>query len=58
MEMHIIHRNKLYADIEEAQGHKNGLVVLGIFFQVITIIYNNNNIYLEKKINLIHKKIF
>ncbi|CAD6244854.1 GSCOCG00013504001-RA-CDS [Cotesia congregata] len=34
MEMHIIHRNKLYTDIEEAQGHKNGLVVLGIFFQL------------------------
>ncbi|XP_057339623.1 carbonic anhydrase 9-like isoform X1 [Microplitis mediator] len=43
MEMHIIHKNKLYLDIKEAQEHKNGLVVLGIFFQLQDEDNNNLN---------------
>ncbi|KAK0091619.1 hypothetical protein PV326_002953 [Microctonus aethiopoides] len=34
MEMHIIHRNIAYSNMEHASAHADGLVVLGIFFQV------------------------
>ena len=34
MEMHIVHRNRIYSNLSNALNHKNGLVVLGIFFQV------------------------
>lgn len=34
MEMHIIHRNMKYDSLEEAYKHKDGLTVLGVFFQV------------------------
>ncbi|CAD1475211.1 unnamed protein product, partial [Heterotrigona itama] len=33
MEMHIVHRNRIYSNLSNALNHKNGLVVLGIFFQ-------------------------
>ncbi|XP_017763499.1 PREDICTED: putative carbonic anhydrase 3 [Eufriesea mexicana] len=34
MEMHIVHRNKIYSNLSNASNYKNGLVVLGIFFQL------------------------
>ncbi|XP_017891224.1 carbonic anhydrase 2 isoform X2 [Ceratina calcarata] len=34
MEMHIVHRNKVYSNFSSALDHKNGLAVLGIFFQL------------------------
>ncbi|XP_017786525.1 PREDICTED: carbonic anhydrase 7 [Nicrophorus vespilloides] len=34
MEMHIIHRNRKYATMEEALGYRDGLTVLGFFFQL------------------------
>lgn len=34
MEMHIVHRNVLYNSTDEAIRHKDGLVVLGILFDV------------------------
>lgn len=35
MEMHLVHRNRKYNDVNEALKHKDGLSVLGVFFQVI-----------------------
>ncbi|KAK9299457.1 hypothetical protein QLX08_007487 [Tetragonisca angustula] len=34
MEMHIVHKNRIYSNLSNALNHKNGLVVLGIFFQL------------------------
>lgn len=34
MEMHIVHKNKIYSNLSNALNYKDGLVVLGIFFQV------------------------
>ncbi|XP_034187917.1 carbonic anhydrase 2 isoform X1 [Osmia lignaria lignaria] len=34
MEMHIVHRNKAYSNLSNALNHEDGLVVLGIFFQL------------------------
>ncbi|CAL7938940.1 unnamed protein product [Xylocopa violacea] len=34
MEMHIVHRNKAYSNFSDALNYKNGLAVLGIFFQL------------------------
>ncbi|XP_076231720.1 carbonic anhydrase 2 [Calliopsis andreniformis] len=34
MEMHIVHRNKIYSNLSNALNHEDGLVVLGIFFQL------------------------
>lgn len=34
MEMHIIHRNKKYANVSEALEHPDGLTVLAFFYQV------------------------
>lgn len=34
MEMHIVHKNRAYSNLSNALNYKNGLVVLGIFFQV------------------------
>ncbi|XP_053986725.1 carbonic anhydrase 2-like isoform X1 [Hylaeus volcanicus] len=34
MEMHIVHRNKAYSNFSNALNYENGLVVLGIFFQL------------------------
>lgn len=34
MEMHIVHRNKVYTNLSSALEHENGLAVLGIFFQL------------------------
>lgn len=34
MEMHIIHRNRKYANVAEALGHQDGLTVLGFFYQI------------------------
>lgn len=34
MEMHIVHHNKLYANVSEAMDKKEGLAVLGFFFEV------------------------
>ncbi|XP_037808747.1 carbonic anhydrase 2-like [Lucilia sericata] len=34
MEMHIVHRNIKYATIAEATKHKDGLAVLGVFYNV------------------------
>lgn len=34
MEMHIVHKNRAYANLSDALHHRNGLVVLGIFFQL------------------------
>lgn len=34
MEMHIVHRNKAYLNLSNALNYKDGIVVLGIFFQV------------------------
>lgn len=35
LEMHLIHRNKKYPTTEMALKHKDGLTVLGVFFQVL-----------------------
>ncbi|CAD7077560.1 unnamed protein product [Hermetia illucens] len=35
MEMHIIHRNKKYANVSEALEHPDGLTVLAFFYQLI-----------------------
>lgn len=32
--MHLVHRNRRYNDMNEAKKHRDGLVVLGVFFQV------------------------
>lgn len=34
LEMHIIHRNKNYFDLNQAMRHKDGIVVLAFFFRV------------------------
>ncbi|XP_015438049.1 PREDICTED: carbonic anhydrase 2-like [Dufourea novaeangliae] len=34
MEMHIVHRNKAYLNLSDALNYEDGLVVLGIFFQL------------------------
>lgn len=34
MEMHIVHKNKIYSNLSNALNYKDSLVVLGIFFQV------------------------
>ncbi|XP_076681074.1 carbonic anhydrase 2 [Andrena cerasifolii] len=34
MEMHIVHRNKAYSNFSHALNYEDGLVVLGIFFQL------------------------
>lgn len=34
MEMHIVHKNKAYSNLSVALNHEDGLVVLGIFFQL------------------------
>lgn len=34
MEMHIVHKNKIYSNLSNALNYKDGLVVLGIFFQL------------------------
>ena len=34
VEMHLVHRNRRYNDLNEAKKHRDGLVVLGVFFQV------------------------
>lgn len=39
MEMHIIHRNRKYATVSEAVIYRDGLTVLGFFYQVI--LYEN-----------------
>lgn len=35
MEMHIVHRNIAYENFSYALQHKDGVVVLAVFFQVI-----------------------
>lgn len=39
MEMHIIHRNMAYPQMEKAMVNVDGLAVLGIFFQVKLILF-------------------
>lgn len=34
MEMHIVHKNRNYSNLSNALNYKDGLVVLGVFFQV------------------------
>ncbi|XP_031832164.1 carbonic anhydrase [Nomia melanderi] len=34
MEMHMVHRNKAYSNLSDALNYEDGLVVLGIFFQL------------------------
>lgn len=34
LEMHIIHRNRKYANVPEALKHRDGLTVLAFFYQV------------------------
>lgn len=34
MEMHLIHRNKIYQNMEIALNNSDGLSVIGVFFQV------------------------
>lgn len=37
MEMHIIHKNRKYATVAEALQHRDGLTVLGFFYQLTEI---------------------
>ena len=50
MEMHIIHRNKNYPNMEVALNNSDGLAVLGIFFQVKTVNYDQNSSLFDIKI--------
>lgn len=68
MEMHIVHKNRAYSNLSNALNYKNGLVVLGIFFQlqeednkslhsIVNALTNvqflNNEIALNKPIRLV-----